>query len=175
MHSGLVVGHGDHLRQVEPKPQEHQEKKNDRGGSQQKVKRRIRRIGIGFDAVVDSAANRNENSDGDEGEQQVNQEADEAPEMVSAGFEERGGGGLGVEHIGCQNAAGGENHENREDYRIVKDGRTGGFERGIGLDDQLEHRRDIEAVHKTFGSQAVVEHRSRVLDHSAGSKTREDE
>src|ERR1700722_17522653 len=122
--------------------------------------------------MVDRCGDADKNTDGDESEQQVNQQANKTPKMVAAGFEERGGGGLGVEYIGCDYAAGGKKHKYREDHRVMKHRGARLFERGIGLTREFSKREKIEAVYEALRGYAVTESPVGALGHPFRSPVR---
>src|SRR5580700_4937677 len=100
--------------------------------------------------MVNRTTDCNKNAHGNKSESHVTEKTDETPEMMSAGFEESGGAGLGVENVSRESAAGGENHKNRENYGVMKNDRAGSFERRVRLHCKFHNGGEIVSVYKTF-------------------------
>src|SRR5580704_3422566 len=114
MHFLLVVGDGDDLGHVKPDAHDDQEQQDHDGGGFYDMVAGVGRNGRVLDMGVDRVGGGGEACDGQQYDGEINKEAEEAPEVVAGGFEERCGGGFFAEHVGGENAARREKHEDHE-------------------------------------------------------------
>src|SRR5271156_642214 len=110
MHFLFVVGYGDDLGHIKPHPHDNQKQQdNDDGGFGEMVTG-VGRDGLVLDVGVHRVGGGSEAGDGQQYDDEINQQTEEAPEMVAGSFEEGGGGGFFTEHVGGEDAPRREEH-----------------------------------------------------------------
>src|SRR5271168_4688893 len=111
VHFLFVVGYGNDLGHVKPHAHDNQKQQDNDGGGFGEMVAGVGGNGLVLDVGVHRVGGGCEAGDGEQYDDEINQQAEEAPEMVAGGFEEGGGGGFFAEDVGGEDAAGGEEHE----------------------------------------------------------------
>src|ERR1700721_1390116 len=112
-----------------------------------------------------------ENENGNENDQEVNCQADETPEMMSASFEEPAGVKPLSGIVSSQNSARGEDREDCEKGCSQQGSRYRSAKWKFGIYRERAGGSKVESVHKLVGGQTVVQNRG---DAFIGSTRREE-
>src|ERR1700719_3248496 len=98
-----------------------------------------------------------ENENGNENDQEVNCQADETPEMMSASFEEPAGVKPLSGIVSSQNSARGEDREDCEKGCSQQGSRYRSTKWKFGIHRERGGGSEVESVHKLIGGQTVIQ------------------